>query len=73
MIGGGWAAHFLRNGMTVKVWDPAPDAEEKLKSRIAAVWPTLERLELHPDASPDHLLFAPTLVSVTKQVEQFFA
>jgi carnitine 3-dehydrogenase len=66
MIGGGWAAHFLRNGMTVKVWDPAPDAEEKLKSRIAAVWPTLERLELHPDASPDHLLFAPTLVSVTK-------
>ena len=61
VIGGGWAAHFLRNGMTVTVYDPAPDAEEKLRSRIDAVWPTLEKLGLHPNASKEKLHFAETL------------
>ena len=61
MIGGGWAAHFLRNGLTVTAWDPAPDAETKLRSRIDTVWPTLERLGLAVNASSDNLHFADTL------------
>ncbi|MEM7130678.1 MAG: 3-hydroxyacyl-CoA dehydrogenase NAD-binding domain-containing protein [Chloroflexota bacterium] len=60
-IGGGWVAHFLRNGLQVQAWDPAADAEEKLRQRIANVWPVLERLELHPDASPENLTFGATL------------
>lgn len=69
VIGGGWAAHFLRNGMTVTVYDPAPDAEEKLRSRIDAVWPTLEKLGLHPNASKENLHFADTLAEAVADAE----
>ncbi|MCB9136027.1 MAG: thioesterase family protein [Anaerolineales bacterium] len=61
VIGTGWAAHFLRHGITVTAYDPAPDAETRLRQKIETVWPTLARLGLHPEASPDKLHFAPTL------------
>ncbi|MGQ0601786.1 MAG: 3-hydroxyacyl-CoA dehydrogenase NAD-binding domain-containing protein, partial [Anaerolineales bacterium] len=48
VIGGGWAAHFLRHGLHVTAWDPAPEAESKLRAFIAQVWPTMERLGLAP-------------------------
>ncbi|MEM9442707.1 MAG: carnitine 3-dehydrogenase [Pseudomonadota bacterium] len=35
VIGGGWAARFLLNGWDVSVFDPAPDAERKVKEVIA--------------------------------------
>ncbi|MFT5193901.1 MAG: carnitine 3-dehydrogenase [Cellvibrionaceae bacterium] len=60
-IGGGWAAHFIRNGMTVKVFDPGAGAEQILRDRLAVVWHILERIGLHPDASPDNLIFVDTL------------
>lgn len=69
MIGGGWAAHFLRHGMQVAAWDPAPDAETKLRERITTVWPKLERLGLHPDASPDNLSFYSSLASAVAEAE----
>lgn len=69
VIGGGWVAHFLRNGMTVMAWDPAPEAGEKLGDRVTAVWPKLERLGLHPEASPDNLHFVPTLAEAVAQAE----
>ena len=69
VIGSGWAAHFLRNGMTVMAWDPAPDAEVKLRERVTAVWPKLVRLGLHPDASLDNLHFAPTLAAAVAEAE----
>jgi carnitine 3-dehydrogenase len=58
VIGGGWAAHYLRLGLDVTVHDPAPGAEARLRAMIASVWPTLERLGLAPNASPDRLAFA---------------
>ena len=61
VIGSGWAAHFLRNGMDVTAYDPAPDAEAKLSQKIESVWPTLARLSLHPSASPDRLKFVHSL------------
>ena len=45
-IGGGWAAYFLAQGYTVKVWDPAPDAGEKLARLIDAAWPSLAALDV---------------------------
>lgn len=68
-IGGGWVAHFLRNGMTVTAWDPAPDAEAKLRARIADIWPILERLGLHEDASPENLHFADSLATAVADAE----
>ena len=61
VIGSGWIAHFLRQGMQVRAWDPAGDAEGKVRERLTAVWPTLTRLGLHPNASPDNLTFCATL------------
>lgn len=60
-IGGGWVAHFLRSGMSVTAWDPAPDAEAKLRTRLTQVWPVLERLGLSQGASVENLRFAATL------------
>lgn len=45
-IGGGWAAYFLAQGYTVRVWDPAPDAAEKLSGLIDAAWPALAELDM---------------------------
>lgn len=49
-IGGGWAAYFLARGFKVKVWDPAPDAGEKLTRIIDAAWPALAELDMVPGA-----------------------
>jgi len=35
VIGGGWVARFLLNGIDVNLFDPAPDALSKVKSMIA--------------------------------------
>lgn len=69
VIGAGWAAHFLRNGLTVTTYDPAPDAETRLRQKIEIVWPTLARIGLHPDARPDKLHFAPTLEEAVADAE----
>jgi len=69
VIGGGWAAHFLRNGMRVAAWDPAPDAEAQLRERIRVIWPKLERIGLHSDASPDNLHFYQDLASAVAEAE----
>lgn len=51
-IGGGWVAHFLAQGYTVRAWDPAPDAEEKLRVLIDMAWPALTELGLAEGADP---------------------
>lgn len=51
-IGAGWAAYFLAKGYHVRIWDPAPDAEPKVRLLINAAWPALTELGLHPDALP---------------------
>jgi carnitine 3-dehydrogenase len=69
VIGAGWVAHFLRNGLTVTAHDPAPQAETRLRQKIEAVWPTLERLGLHSAASPERLTFAPDLPAAVTEAE----
>ncbi|RMF04006.1 MAG: L-carnitine dehydrogenase [Chloroflexi bacterium] len=69
VIGGGWAAHFLRQGMQVAAWDPAPNAEARLRERIGAVWPKLAQLGLRPGASPDNLQFHSDLASAVAGAE----
>jgi carnitine 3-dehydrogenase len=57
VIGGGWAVHYLRMGLDVAVYDPAPRAEAALLRLRDAVWPVLERLGLRHGASPGRLTF----------------
>jgi carnitine 3-dehydrogenase len=61
VIGGGWAAHFLRMGYDVVAWDPGVGAAERLTALLDTAWPALERLGLRPDASRNRLRFSDTL------------
>ena len=55
VIGGGWAMHYLRMGLDVDVYDPAPTAAHDLSRMHAEIWPLLERMGLREGASPDRL------------------
>ncbi len=57
VIGGGWALHYLRMGLDVDVYDPAPRAQGDLLRMLEVTWPLLERIGLRPGASPDRIRF----------------
>ncbi|MEU0843813.1 3-hydroxyacyl-CoA dehydrogenase NAD-binding domain-containing protein [Streptomyces sp. NPDC005962] len=69
VIGGGWVAHFLARGYDVTAWDPAPDAETKLRRLVDAAWPALEQLGLAEGASPDRLTLTATLEEAVAEAE----
>jgi carnitine 3-dehydrogenase len=60
-IGGGWAAFDLARGKDVIAFDPAPEAETRLRAQIARAWPALETMGLAPGAAPERLRFAASL------------
>jgi carnitine 3-dehydrogenase len=57
VIGGGWALHYLRAGLDVDVYDPAPSARGDLLRLAETSWPLLERMGLREGASQDRLTF----------------
>ena len=61
VIGSGWVARALANGLDVIAWDPAPGAEEQLRKRVANAWPALEKQGLKAGASPSRLRFVATV------------
>ncbi len=69
VIGGGWVAHFLARGYPVTAWDPAPDAEAKLRRLVDAAWPALTELGLAAGASRDNLTIASTLDAAVAEAE----
>lgn len=56
VIGGGWVAFFLARGFAVRAFDPAPDAEQRLRATVAAAWPALTELGLAAGASVENLV-----------------
>ena len=66
VIGGGWVAHFLAQGFHVRAWDPAPDAEVKLRRLVDAAWPALSSLGLAEGASRNNLVVTPTLAEAVE-------
>ncbi|YCK38153.1 3-hydroxyacyl-CoA dehydrogenase NAD-binding domain-containing protein [Actinomadura sp. ATCC 39365] len=60
VIGAGWAALLLARGLDVTAFDPAPDAEERLRAALDLAWPALTRLGLADGASRDRLTFTAT-------------
>ena len=68
-IGSAWVAHFLRRGYEVCAWDPAEDAEPRLRAAIDNAWPTLEALGLAAGADPGRLRVSRTLESALEEAE----
>jgi carnitine 3-dehydrogenase len=56
-IGASWTAQFLARGLSVAVYDPAPDGETRVREFVEAAWPTLERLGLSANADPTRVSF----------------
>ncbi|PDT78664.1 3-hydroxyacyl-CoA dehydrogenase NAD-binding domain-containing protein [Sinorhizobium sp. BJ1] len=61
LIGAGWAAHFMRAGLDVTVYDVSAEREEYLKASLARAMPSLEELGLAPGASVARVRFTTNL------------
>ena len=48
VIGGGWAARFALNGVDVRLYDPAPEAERLVDEVLSNARRALRRLTLAP-------------------------
>lgn len=66
VIGSGWAARALANGMDVIAWDPGRGAEAQLRANVANAWPALERVGLKKGASQTRLKFVATVEECVK-------
>jgi len=69
VIGGGWAAYFLARGYDVVAWDPAPDAEDKVRHLVDAAWPALTALGLVEGADRDRLSYEPDLKKAVEDTD----
>lgn len=69
VIGAGWAARALAQGLDVVAWDIAPDWQRKLRAAVDNAWPALIRLDLHPTASTTRLRFADSLETVCRDAQ----
>jgi carnitine 3-dehydrogenase len=56
-IGASWTAQFLARGLSVAVYDPAPDYTTRVHAFVENAWPTLERLGLSARADRKRLTF----------------
>jgi carnitine 3-dehydrogenase len=66
VIGAGWAARFLANGLDVVAWDPGKDAEAKLEASLENAWPALTRVGLKKGADLKRVRFVKTVEEAVK-------
>ena len=69
VIGGGWVAYFLARGYDVVAWDPAPDAEARMRHVVDGAWPALTELGLAAGASRDRLVVAKELAAAVAETD----
>jgi carnitine 3-dehydrogenase len=69
VIGGGWVAYFLARGYRVVAWDPAEDAEPRLRHLVEAAWPALTDLGLAEGATIANLTVEPDLAAACGQAD----
>ncbi len=61
VIGAGWAARFLENGISVALYDPAPDARDKVRAVLDNAERAYGKLTMAPRANKGNLVFASSL------------
>ncbi|MEM1427885.1 MAG: 3-hydroxyacyl-CoA dehydrogenase NAD-binding domain-containing protein [Pseudomonadota bacterium] len=57
VIGASWTALFLASGRSVSVYDPAPEAEARVRAYIDKAWPALEQLGFTTRGDPGRVSF----------------
>ena len=56
-IGASWAAYFLSRGINVRVWDPDPHTESRVRGLVEDAWPCFKRLGMAAGAEIDRISF----------------
>ena len=69
VIGASWTSLFLANGLTVKVFDPADGAEERLHDYIKTAWPVLTQLGQTEKGNPDDFTFCASAGDAVSDVQ----
>lgn len=68
-IGASWTAWFLSRGMNVTVTDPDPAREAYVRRMVTDAWPTLARLGMATDASPESWSFTTDPAAAVSEAE----
>ena len=63
VIGGGWAARLIENGIDVAVYDPDPEAERKLEAVLVAADRAFARLTVARRKEKGAATFVPTIAA----------
>jgi carnitine 3-dehydrogenase len=69
VIGGGWAARFLLNGLDVTVFDPHPEAERRLREMVALGGRALRKLVAAPLPPEGRLRFVGSLAEAVAEAD----
>ena len=69
VIGGGWAARFLLNGIDVNVFDPSDSAERTLNEMLSNARRAYSKMTMAPLVQPGNLLFYDSLENAVQDVD----
>ncbi|MDJ0626780.1 MAG: 3-hydroxyacyl-CoA dehydrogenase NAD-binding domain-containing protein [Rhodobacter sp.] len=68
-IGASWSALFLAAGRSVSVFDPAPEAEARVRDYIETAWPALTELGLTERGDPGRISFHTDAAAAVRHAE----
>lgn len=66
VIGASWTALILASGRSVAVYDPAPEAEARVRAYIETAWPALRDLGLTDRGDPGRVSFHTTAADAVR-------
>jgi carnitine 3-dehydrogenase len=69
VIGAGWTARFLAQGLDVVACDPAPGAEDRLRGAIGRAWPAMVKTGLALRDEPPTFDFTDDLATACEDVD----
>ena len=69
VIGGGWVARLIQNGVDVQVFDPDPEAPRKFEAVMANADHAIAKLTMAPMPTPGRLHFAASIADAVAAAE----
>ena len=69
VIGGGWVARLIQNGVDVQVFDPDPEAPRKIDAVMANADHAIAKLTMAPMPTPGRLHFAASITDAVAAAE----